>query len=61
MSFYPATITLDFDIQASSREEAEIILQRVMENDAFCPNQLEYPEIGDEINYANYGVINRQE
>nr|DAN45489.1 MAG TPA: hypothetical protein [Caudoviricetes sp.] len=61
MSFYPATITLDFDIQASSREEAETILQKMLDNDAFRPNQFEYPEIGDEISYADSGVIERQE
>lgn len=61
MSFYPATITLDFDIQASSREEAETILHKMLDNDAFRPNQFEYPEIGDEISYADSGVIERQE
>lgn len=60
MSLYPATITIDFDIQASSREEAEVILQKMLDNDAFLPNQFEYPEIGDEISYVNSGVIERQ-
>ncbi len=56
MSLYPATINIDFYIQADSPKEAEQTLQNIIEKNAFQHDDFEFPEI-QQPEYANSCVL----
>lgn len=56
MSLYPATINIDFYIQANSPEGAEQKLQNIIKKDAFRHDDFEFPEI-QQPEYGNSCVL----
>lgn len=45
MSFYPATTQIDFYIQADTLEEAQQLLDNIVEQEAFQHDTFKFPEI----------------
>lgn len=56
MPLYPATLNIDFYIQADSQEEAVQKLQAMIEKDAFRHDTIEFPEI-EQPEYSNSCVL----
>ena len=56
MALYPATLNIDFYIQADSKEEAEQKLKQLIEREAFQHDTFEFPEI-EQAEYNNSSIL----